>query len=194
MNILPLINPLEDIAITLEMFISKICKNKTSFSTYEESRDFDYQKEHPILSKIYKILWKPVFMLHRAYRALRSFNFIMFPVGNVTKSQILPRNDEVPFNIKFLYMNFEMLENYVNNYRIKRINISDSEDEKWYSDEQFDEAFELSNEVMDLVEWWDGRKQKPIEAGVDDVTMRIEEDQMLIRLSKIRHRIYWGIG
>jgi hypothetical protein len=194
MNILPLINPLEDLAISLEMFISKICKNKTSFSNYEEIMAFDYSKEHPILSKIFKILWKPVSLLYFASKQLRKFNFLLFPVGNVIKSSILPRNDEVPFNVKFLYLNFEMLKEYVKTYHIERINIADSEDEKWYSDEQFEKAYELSNEVMDLVEWWDGRKQKPIEAGVDDVTMRIEEDQMLIRLAKIRHRIWWSIG
>ena len=92
-----------------------------SFLTYEEFRDFDYEKEHPILSKIYKILWQPVSFLYWTHKQLRNFNFFLFPVGNVVKSSILPQNDEVPFNIKFLYMNFEMLEEYVNNYRIKRI-------------------------------------------------------------------------
>lgn len=193
MTILPIINPIEDLAISLEMFISNICKNKMSFLTYEEFRDFDYEKEHPILSKIYKILWQPVSFLYWTHKQLRNFNFFLFPVGNVVKSSILPQNDEVPFNIKFLYMNFEMLEEYVNNYRIKRIKPDDSDD-RWYSDEQFDEAYELSNEVMDLFEWWESRKTMDIDAGADDATMRIEEDQMLIRLAKIRHRIWWGVG
>lgn len=155
---------------------------------------FDYSKEHPILSKIFKILWKPVSLLYFASKQLRKFNFLLFPVGNVIKSSILPRNDEVPFNVKFLYLNFEMLEDFVSRYHVKRINIEDRDDEKWRSDEQFEEYFELSNEVIDLIKWWHGRKTMSIESGVDDVTMRIEEDQMLIRLSKIRHRIYWGIG
>ena len=87
-----------------------------------------------------------------------------------------------------------MLEEFVNRYNIKRINIEDRDDEKWRSDEQFEEYFELSNEVIDLIEWWHGRKTMSIESGLDDVNMRIEEDRMLIRLAKIRHRIYWGIG
>lgn len=193
MNILPLIDPIEDLAISLEMFISNICKNKISFSSYEEFLDFNYEKQHPILSKIWKILWQPVSFLYWTYKQLRNFNFLLFPVGNVVKSSTLPRNDEISFNIKFLYINFEMLEEYVNKYHIKRVNLGDSNN-KWYSDEKFEEIYELSNEIMDLFEWWRHRKGMDIDAGADDATMRIEEDQMLIRLAKIRHRIWWDIG
>ena len=86
-----------------------------------------------------------------------------------------------------------MLEGHVQKYHIERINIAEKDDEKWQSYERFEEAFELSNEIIDLFEWWQIRKMRAIDAGVNDVNIRIEEDRMLIRLAKIRHRIWWGI-
>lgn len=188
------INKLEDVIIRFQMFVSRICKNKTEFKTFEEFIGYNYENEHPMLSKVHAVLNKGVVVTNWLIKKMRESYFWLFPVGNVIKSDILPNNDEVPFNVKFLYMNFSILEEYVEKYDIRRIESNENEENKWWTDEHFDEIYELSNEIIDLYEWWQDRKLKNIDAGVDDAIMRVEEDQKLIRLAKIRHRIWWNVG
>lgn len=194
MIMLNMLNKLEDFNMRISMFISLICKNKQEFSTFEEFQEYSHEKEHPVLSKIHKAFNKGVVLSYSMIKMLKKFYFYMYPVGNIIKSKILPNNDEIPFNIKFLYLNFAMLEEYVERFNIRRINANENEENKWRSDEHFEEIYELSNEIIDLYEWWQWRKRLNIDAGVDDATIRIEEDQKLIRLAKIRHRIWWNVG
>ena len=60
MDMLRIINQLEDVIVRFQMFISRICKNKTEFKTFEEFIGYNYENEHPMLSKVHVVLNKGV--------------------------------------------------------------------------------------------------------------------------------------
>ena len=195
MNILPIIDPILTIAIRSELFFAYICKHKNTFDSFDEMKDHidNYKKNHPILSKLFKILYKFSKIFYDLYHFLEKVNYFLFPVGNVVKSKLLP-NEQMPFNVKYLYINFKMLEDHVAEYGNYQYTENDWKNKKelWQNRQAFDDVVELSSEIADLLAWWNIRKEKEFYWQEIDVKNRIEEDKMLIRLNKIRHKMYWG--
>lgn len=94
------------------------------------------------------------------------------------------------YAVQALYAAFSVFENYLIKYNFTPLTDSDwnQSPHAYDSREEFDRLLEISMESEDLLEWWTSRKNLSIQTIFDD-EVRFKDDQMMIRLMKIRHQL-----